>query len=216
VLSSATADRKVLFEAINRTRSGGGTSFYDALEETVSQRLSRIAGRKAVVVLSDGVDTTSRATLDAAQRAAESSDALVYTVQYDTIDDASKVQLDPISRGETVTNVITPRGEPLSVAYKHATAFMRLLADKTGGRYYMADNTARLAQVFAHIAAELREQYSIGYYPKNRAGEGKQRKIKVTVDAPGAIIHARAAYIFKPRRVARRERTDAVASLLNN
>jgi Ca-activated chloride channel family protein len=216
VLSGATGDRKVLFEAISRARSGGGTSLYDALDETISQRLSRIAGRKAVVILSDGVDTTSRASLDAAERAAESSDALVYTVQYDTIDDASKAQLDPVSRGEIVTNVITSRGEPLSVAYKHATAFMRLLADRTGGRYYMADNAARLAQVFAHIAAELREQYSLGYYPKNRAGEGKRRKIRVAVDAPGAVVHARAAYVFKPRRVARRERTDALASLLNN
>jgi Ca-activated chloride channel family protein len=216
VLSEATGDRRVLFEAISRARSGGGTSFYDALEETISRRLSRFSGRKAVVILSDGVDTTSRATLDAAGRAADASDALVYTVQYDTIDDASKAQLDPISRGQIVTDVVTPRGETLSAAYKRATAFMRLVADRTGGRYYMADNTTRLAESFARIAAELREQYSLGYYPKNRAGEGRQRKIKVTVDAPGASVHARAHYVFKPRRIARREQRDAVASLFDD
>ena len=67
-----------------------------------------------------------------------------------------------------------------------AGLYLRLLADKTGGRAYSADTPENLSRSFARIAAELREQYSIGYYPKAREGREKARRIKVRVDAPGA------------------------------
>jgi Ca-activated chloride channel family protein len=203
LLSEATGDREVLYEAISRAQSGGGTSFYDALAEVVGKRLSHVAGRKAVVVLTDGVDTTSRASEQVALRVADESDALFYAVQYDTISDAQNVQPNASQGGIQTAAVVTARGEPLSVAYKRATLFLRLLADKTGGRLYYADSPKRLSENFARVAAELREQYSLGYYPKNRAGEGKRRKLKVTVDAAGAVVRTRAAYVFKPRRISR-------------
>jgi Ca-activated chloride channel family protein len=216
VLADATSDRGVLYEAISRARSGGGTSFYDAIGEVVGSRLSRVAGRKAVVILTDGVDTSSRANEAAALLEAESANALVYAVQYDTIDDASTAQLDPLSRGQAVVDLITPKGERLSAAYKRAGLFMRLLADRTGGRFYRADTPKSLAESFARVAAELRQQYSLGYYPKNRAGEGRRRKLKVTVDAAGARVHARAAYVYQPRRMSRRDAYLAAAATLDD
>lgn len=214
VLADATGDRVVLYEAIKRARSGGGTSFYDAIGEVVGSRLARVAGRKAVVILTDGVDTSSRANEAAALLEAESANALVYAVQYDTIDDASTAQLDAINTGQTVVDLITPKGERLSAAYKRARLFMRLLTDRTGGRFYQADTAKSLSESFARIAAELRQQYSLGYYPKNRAGEGKRRKLKVTVDAPDARVRAREAYVYKPRRVSLRgDRLAARATL---
>jgi Ca-activated chloride channel family protein len=209
VLTDATDDRRALFEAIDRARTGGGTSFYDAVEEIVGKRLSRVPGRKAVVILSDGVDTTSRATQRAAERAADESNALVYAVQYDTVGAAASSQLS-----HPVSQVIASTLEPVSVAYKRATMFLHLIADRTGGRFYQAGSVKRLSESFARIAEELRQQYSLGYYPKNRAGEGKRRKLKVTVDAPDARVHARGAYVYKPRRLSRRgDRLAAVASL---
>jgi Ca-activated chloride channel family protein len=209
VLTDPTDDRQVLFEAINRVRTGGGTSFYDAVEELVGKRLSRVPGRKAVVILTDGIDTTSRATQSAAERAADESNALVYAVQYDTVGAAT-----PSQGGQPVSQVIASTGEPVSAAYKRATLFLRMLADRTGGRFYQAASVKRLSESFARIAEELRQQYSLGYYPKNREGEGKRRKLKVTVDAPEARVRARGAYVYKPRRVSRRgDRRDAVATL---
>jgi len=58
-LTDATDDRKVLFEAIRRAQTGGGTSLYDAIETVINQHLHRVAGRKAIVILTDGVDTSS-------------------------------------------------------------------------------------------------------------------------------------------------------------
>ncbi|HEY0078613.1 MAG TPA: VWA domain-containing protein [Pyrinomonadaceae bacterium] len=85
VLSEATSDRYALRDAIRRTRTGGGTKLYDAVDFVIKQRLDRIEGRKAIVLFTDGVDTTSkRASYESTLRDAEELDATVYPVQYDT------------------------------------------------------------------------------------------------------------------------------------
>ena len=84
VLSEPTGDRRQLRNAIRRARSGGGTRLYDAVDFTI-QRLNRIKGRKAIVLFTDGVDTTSRkASYESNVEDAEELDAIVYPVQYDT------------------------------------------------------------------------------------------------------------------------------------
>jgi Ca-activated chloride channel family protein len=85
VLAEATSDRYTLRNAIRRTRTGGSTRLYDAVDFVMNQRLNRIDGRKAVVLFTDGVDTTSRrANYQSNIRDAEELDALIYPVQYDT------------------------------------------------------------------------------------------------------------------------------------
>jgi len=85
VLADFTSDRSRLRDAIRRTRTGGGTRLYDAVDLVINQHLGRISGRKAVVLFTDGVDTTSKhASYDSNLRDAEELDALVYPVQYDT------------------------------------------------------------------------------------------------------------------------------------
>ncbi|HYG82772.1 MAG TPA: VWA domain-containing protein, partial [Pyrinomonadaceae bacterium] len=83
-----TSDRARLREAISRTRTGGGTKLYDAVDLVINRLLSREQGRKAVVLFTDGVDTTSnRASYQSNVRDAEELDALIYPVQYDTSQD---------------------------------------------------------------------------------------------------------------------------------
>ncbi|HVF41710.1 MAG TPA: VWA domain-containing protein [Pyrinomonadaceae bacterium] len=85
VLAEPTSDRRALREAIRRARTGGNTRLYDAMDFVINSRLSRIEGRKAVVLFTDGVDTASRhATYQSTVRDAEEIDALIYPVQYDT------------------------------------------------------------------------------------------------------------------------------------
>ncbi|HEY0386482.1 MAG TPA: VWA domain-containing protein, partial [Pyrinomonadaceae bacterium] len=85
VLAEATNDRYALRSAIRRAHNGGNTRLYDAVDFVINQRLNRIEGRKAVVLFTDGVDTTSkRATYQSNIRDAEELDALIYPVQYDT------------------------------------------------------------------------------------------------------------------------------------
>ena len=88
VLSEVTNDRRALHDAIRRTRTGGGTRLYDAVDLVINQRLNRVQGRKAVILFTDGVDTTSRhASYQSNVRDAEELDALIYPVQYDTYND---------------------------------------------------------------------------------------------------------------------------------
>jgi Ca-activated chloride channel homolog len=90
VLSPATSDRTILRNAILQTDFGNGTSLYEAVDFTLNRQLAQIQGRKAVVIFTDGVDTTSnRATYESSVREAEESEALIYSIRYDTFDDMS-------------------------------------------------------------------------------------------------------------------------------
>lgn len=85
VLTDFTNDRHQLRSAIQRTRTGAGTRLYDAVDLVINQQLGRVSGRKAVVLFTDGVDTTSKhASYASNLRDAEELDALVYPVQYNT------------------------------------------------------------------------------------------------------------------------------------
>lgn len=195
MLSEATSDRTVLHNAIRRARTGGGTSLYHAVAVIVGERLNRIRGRKAMVLFTDGVDTTSLgATFEGTLHQAQELDALVYGIQYHTYDDAM-TQTGP---GQLNVQVTTSKGESLKTAYARGNRYLSLMADRTGGRFYFADSLKRLTEVFIHIAQELRQQYSVGYYPKNQSVSAGQRQLKVEVDVPGVVIRARRNYVFKP------------------
>ncbi|HLL71655.1 MAG TPA: VWA domain-containing protein [Pyrinomonadaceae bacterium] len=93
VLSEATSDRARLRDAIRRVRPGEGTKLYDAVDFVINQRFNRIEGRKAMLLFTDGVDTTSRrASYESNARDVEELDALVYPVQYDTYDASAASQ----------------------------------------------------------------------------------------------------------------------------
>ena len=85
VLSNVTNDRYQLHNAIRRSRFGDGTSLYEAVDHVLAQELSQIQGRKAVVLFTDGVDTTSQsATFESTLSEAEEADGLFYTIRFDT------------------------------------------------------------------------------------------------------------------------------------
>ena len=201
VLTEATNDRSKLLAAINRTASGGGTSLYDAIDIALNDHLSRISGRKAVVLLTDGVDTSSaRGTYLGTVRDAHQLDAAIYPVQYHTYTDFR----DNRSRETSVMGDfgavahVTKSGEPASEAYKRATLYLKLLAERTGGRFEYTDRVKNLSKSFARIASELREQYTLGYYPKARATKGESlRQIRADVSRPQVKIHSRRSYLYK-------------------
>jgi Ca-activated chloride channel family protein len=198
ILCEVTGDRRVLDAAISRAQTGGGTSLYSAIDEII-KRFKRIHGRKAIVLFTDGVDTTSRdATYESTLRTAEELDALVYAIQYNTYDDVMKPQRTSLEAGQIGGTMVTSKGEPLSVAYKRAERYLRLMPDKTGGRFFYAATLDYLKEIFARIAAELREQYSLGYYPSNRSLTKAKRELKVRVSLPNVAIRTRRSYIYAP------------------
>src|SRR5258705_1478855 len=196
VLSTATDDRKVLSGAINRVQTGGGTAIYDAIDMTITSQLKQLPGRKAVVVLTDGVDTSSvRATYESTLRLATEQYALIYPIQYDTPGDVKSKQPDDQYGLVTYT---TPSGEPLNKAYERGTRYLRSIAEISGGRFQYSDTLKNLESSFARIAEELRQQYSLNYYPKNPNAKSGKRRLKIAVSVPNAIVHARKSYAYKP------------------
>ena len=168
VLSELTSNRQALREAIRRIRPGGGTALYDALDLVVKKYLDPIHGRKAVVVFTDGVDTAStQKNYAASLHDARELDALVYTIQYNTYESATRRTVSGPSAAPV--EMVTARGERLSIAYERGARYLRLLAENTGGRFFYANTSKRLTELFADVAKELRQQYSIGYYPKQQS-----------------------------------------------
>lgn len=200
VLAEATNDRNKLQGAIERATTGGGTSLYDAIDVALNQHLSRVSGRKAIVLLTDGVDTSSvRGTYLGTVRDAHQLDAAIYPVQYHTYGDfADNPTRETSVMGDfgAVAHV-TKSGEPASEAYKRATLYLKLLAERTGGRFEYTDKLKKLSKSFGRIASELREQYTLGYYPKSRATKGESfRQIRVDVARPQVKIHSRRSYLY--------------------
>jgi VWFA-related protein len=209
VLSQPTTDRDVATRAIRRTRTGGGTRLYDAVDQVLKQQLKTITGRKAVVLFTDGVDTTSRrASYDGTVREAEESDAPIYTVDYDTSGTNRTMGQGfpfPGGRGGIIFGGRFPRtggGIPGSSPgdYRRATAYLHDLSDKTGGRFYSADTRMGISQAFAWIAEELGRQYSLGYYPKTNGQDGQRRQIKVRVNEPDLVVKSRDSYIYSGKK----------------
>ena len=194
MLVESTSDRIVLRRAINRLFPGGGTSLYEALNEVIGKRLAHVSGRKAIVLLTDGVDTTSESiSFDDVMRAAETSDITIYPVQYHTYEDFTE------SRSRPVGVLVTRKGEYLSEAYKRGTQYLRLLADKTAGHFQYADSAERLAKSFDTIARQLREHYTVGYYPKDKT-EGS-RKIEIRIkENPKLTVRTRRSYLYRNSR----------------
>ncbi len=217
ILSEFTTDRTKLQRAINRAKTDDGTRLYDAVDMVINQQLSRVSGRKAIVLFTDGVDTTSRrADYQTNLTDAQELDALIYPVQYDTSQDMNVGNI-PVGRSIDIFGQILggifggggsgrrgggggyPRGRGTGRNdYEFAAQYLRELANSTGGREYRADSLQNMSYAFANVAEELRRQYSIGYYPKRPPQAGQRRQIKVRARQPNLAVRARDSYIFNP------------------
>jgi len=213
VLSEPTSDRNALRNAIRRVSNGGGTSLYDAVDYIINQRFSRIEGRKAIVLFTDGVDTTSRiATYQSNLHDAEEVDALIYPVQYNTYaemastgqqrrgnssDNAVGILIGILSGGRVSTGGNNGGGMrgATRADYERADRYLGDLAERTGARRYRAENTQNLDRSFALVAEELRRQYGIGYYPVSPAKAGERRQVKVRVTRENMVVRARESYV---------------------
>jgi VWFA-related protein len=198
VLAPATNDKETLRQAIQRAEVGAGTSLYNAVDMTLKQILNSIEGRKAVMLFTDGVDTSSMgASFDRTLRDASESDTLIYTVQYD-LSPAGKRYLNLSMRGGWSQIGMVGRTQRII-----ADKYLSLLALKTGGRHYLAKTIESLRKAFADIADELRHQYSLGYYPKASAPSVQPRRIRVRVTRTKLVVRSRTSYVSNlPENVA--------------
>jgi VWFA-related protein len=207
-LTGFTSDRRMLEQAIRSTSTGSGTSVYDAVYMTVEQRMRNVEGRKALLLFSDGEDTTSsRASYDDAIEIVTESDVLVYGLRYPG---SGSIQINPWPRdpwpripfplpfpwpprrrrGNFTPGTITSH---LNNATSSAPQWPRnrggrgngdFMADITaagGGPVYDAQQIGDLSRLAYQIAEELRHTYTVSYYPTNNLSNGGYRSIRVRV-----------------------------------
>ena len=218
-----TSDRKTLQTAIKSTKISYGTSLYDAMDLVINQKLRKYSGRKAIVLFSDGVDTTSKNVFEMRNLSdALESDALIYPIQYDTFKEVQAMKNKPIVQQPKIPSPIPSKDKnPLPFPfptsggvgggggvgsmeakgttveeYEKADLYLNELANRTGGRLYKASTIANLSDAFSKIASELREYYSIGYTPKDETAVGQKHKIKVRVDRDGVVVKTRDSYVL--------------------
>jgi len=176
MLVSFTRSLNRLNRALEQTRADSGTSLYDAVL-LGSQVLQRREGRRVMVIITDGGDTTSRIPFGEALQGAHGVDAVIY--------------------GVIVVPIQSDAGR--NVGGENA---LKTLAAGTGGETYIQYGTADLDQAFQEILRNLRTQYLIAYYPPPSSGRGKFRATEVRVKRPGARVLSRNGY-FVPEEESR-------------
>ena len=205
VLCKATTDRDEIQSAIKRAHTGGNTRLYDAIEDILQNQLQTVPGRKAVVLFTDGVDTSSRASYDSTVRMAEESDAPIYSVDYDTSGGFGMTGGRwPVPHGRgTILTLPGPfpgsGGGASPEDYRKAVAYLKALSNKTGGRFYNGDSQFGIDQAFTWIAEELGRQYSLGSYPSTPGKVGERRLIKVRMTDSDLVVKSRDSYIYSDK-----------------
>ena len=166
ILSDFTTDKRQTYEAMQRLRIPGFSeaNLFDALADT-EQRMSKIEGRKAIVLLSSGVDTFSKLTYDKARKIIQDSGVPVYAIGL-----------------MQALRIMSARGD--SIGFLQADNQMNTFAKETGGMAFFPRFQGEFPSIFGSIQDSLRNQYSIGYEPANKARDGKFRKIKVELVNP--------------------------------
>ncbi len=150
--------------AVDRLSAWGGTALYDVIIRGV-QQLSRQAGRRVLVVFSDGDDRTSHATIHAVEQAVRSNDATLFMV----------------ALGRGVKEAALKSG-------------IEELVELSGGRSLFVERSDQLDEPFAEILEELSNQYILGYESKNTARNGAWREVKLEVPGTGYEVRTRQGY----------------------
>lgn len=177
--------KKLRLDAVN-----DGTLLYDTLGFALNQRLANINGRKAIVLLTDGVDGGSKKfSYKRNIRDAEEANVVIYTVRYNTLPQLPE-RLSQIPNPKARAHVHARMLKEYGVGEN----YLQALAEKTGGRLYNADNLSELPRAFEAITDELGRQYSLGYYPRGIVKAGERRDIKVKTRSPNLVVRARESY----------------------
>ena len=205
LLQDWTKSRVQLRRSLGRITLGVFTRFHDALLLAAREQLMQTRGRRAIIVLTDGIDSNrGYATLEASLRALLEAQATVYVVSNAEIERSRKrAELDSLLAGSaSVVRFnqlrIGDLREGLRVLDTSENNLARLTA-ATGGRLYKPTSFHSLNSIYAEVADELRHQYALYYTPLDKARDGRFRRVRVETTDPALKVSARIGY-FAPHK----------------
>ena len=154
-------------------RNAAGTVLFDAVYLAAEEKLKREVGRKAIVLITDGVDTGSKVSRDKAIESAQKADCMIYSIYY----------VDRAAYGFGTFG--SPGG---------GESDLRRMSSETGGQLFRVDGKNTLLDIFAQIQEEMRSQYSIAYAPPNPQRDGTYHKIELRAVNKDHKVQARKGY----------------------
>jgi Ca-activated chloride channel homolog len=222
LIKDLTNDRSSLEKALAELEAGSGTSFYDALQLSLDDVFKSVnGGRKAVIALTDGVDSYGKTTFEKLMPQLESANVTLYFLELDTekfveprylrtCQEAghfrfSRKQLDKyvaeFMKGEAPRwfedSCKLEKLEKLQInqrLYEAARRELRIMAEQSGGHVFPVKTLDQVGPAYAQIAEELRLRYSLAYYPSNERHDGKWRKLRIEIKRQGFVGKTRPGY----------------------
>ncbi len=180
ILQAFTADQARLSAAIKRTTAGGSTSLYNAVYVALNEfKKIRAASaqsevrRQAIVVLSDGEDTSSLVPFEEVLELAKRSEVAIYTIG--------------LKDGNG------PRGRPSS-GFSESDFVLKQFAQETGGKAFFPTSADELSGIYGSVADELAAQYTVGYASRNPRRDGRWRRVVVRVERPNTLARTKQGY----------------------
>jgi len=183
-----------------RGRGGGGTDLYDAVYLAGDELMRKQKGRKALILLSDGVDTGSKETLGSAVEAAQRADTLVYSILFEDSNGYGNnlggfggprmgrrgggVASGPGGRGGGYPQMNRPDGKKI----------LEQISRETGGRFFEVSRKWTIDKVYEAIEEDLRNQYSLGYTSDQQGTDRGYRRIHLTTRQKGTVVQTREGY----------------------
>lgn len=178
LLMDRTRDGEALLRKLTLVRPKENTALYDAVYLGVERVTRGTHQKRAMLIISDGQDNASRYNFGEVRRLMKESDVVTYSVG------------------------IMDRGDSASSLGMQGQAFLDELSSVTGGKSFYPQTDIEMDEIFERIALELRNQYSIGYIPKDFQPDGKWRKVKVKVNPPRGLprltVRSREGYYASP------------------
>jgi VWFA-related protein len=181
-------------------RSGGGTTLYDAIFLASDELMQKQQGRKALILLTDGVDEGSKVTLNRAVEAAQRSNTLVYSILYADPEFGHQGYSHMGGGGGMGRHGGWPGGggggypPPQRQERPDGKKVLQRISKETGGRFFEVSKKEPIDQIYDQIAEELRNQYSLGYSPDKASATAGYHKILVTTTNKDLIVQAREGY----------------------
>ncbi len=157
-----TSDQKNLEEALSRIDTRGSTALYDAVIGSLAHVKKGHKDKRVLLLVTDGDDDASQKTFEDTIKAAEQSSATIYTIGVFSDDDRQHDKR----------------------MVRHSKKILTELAEATGGQAYFPDNLSEVTPICQQVAREIRNQYTIGYYPTNSAKDGTFRAVQLKVIPP--------------------------------
>jgi VWFA-related protein len=205
LLNDFTTNRKTIAHSIGAANGRGKTRLYKALEFSLDKLAKEGNRRKAIIVLTDGVDTDVRENDRSFLEKVRENDILT-AIKSDSNEILNRILNRADAQGVTIYPLALPSGDPAKLAeptpvqvamYSAARARLETLAARTGGTLNAINRLEELGRFYAGVAADIRALYTIEYQPTNDKRDGRWREIKIEVNNTELITRTRQGYFAK-------------------